>query len=73
MPIAFPSVGEIGGTNPIVVIGPNGVGKSRLMRKLAGSAERFVSQAAPRTSTTKGFCELQIPQSLQGPGVLGYQ
>lgn len=55
LPITFPSIGEIGGTNPIVVIGPNGVGKSRLMRRLAGSAQRFVS-AQRRT-----YLEEQIP------------
>jgi ABC-type cobalamin/Fe3+-siderophores transport system ATPase subunit len=55
MPITFPSVGEIDGTGPIVVIGPNGVGKSRLMRKLAGSPQRFVS-AQRRT-----YLEEQIP------------
>jgi ABC-type cobalamin/Fe3+-siderophores transport system ATPase subunit len=57
VPISFPLVGEIGGFEPIVVIGPNGVGKSRMMRQVAGSASRFIS-AQRRT-----YLEEQIPTS----------
>ena len=56
-PISFPVVGEIGGFEPIVVIGPNGVGKSRMMRQVAGSPNRFIS-AQRRT-----YLEEQIPTS----------
>ena len=45
---------QIAGINPIVVIGPNGVGKSRLMRQLAGW-QRYIS-AQRRT-----YLEEQIP------------
>lgn len=55
IPIGFPQIGQVVGTNPIVVIGPNGVGKSRLMRQLAGSAQRLIS-AQRRT-----YLEEQIP------------
>lgn len=54
IPLHIPSIGQIGGANPIVVVGPNGVGKSRLMRSVIG-AERFVS-AQRRT-----YLEEQIP------------
>jgi len=52
--LTFPTLGTLDGSNPIVVIGPNGVGKSRLMRTLV-PAERFVS-AQRRT-----FLEDRIP------------
>jgi len=55
VPIHFPTVGEIGGSEPIVVIGPNGVGKSRMMRGLAGATSRYIS-AQRRT-----YLEDQIP------------
>lgn len=55
IPFQAPGIEQISGRNPIVVIGPNGVGKSRLMRALAGSPRRFIS-AQRRT-----YLEEQVP------------
>lgn len=55
IPMTFPSIGEVDGTNPIVVIGPNGVGKSRLMRACINQYRRFVS------SQRRTYLEDQIP------------
>lgn len=55
IPMVFPTVGEIGGTTPIVIIGPNGVGKSRLLRSCIGQYRRFVS------SQRRTYLEDQIP------------
>lgn len=55
IPMLFPKIGEIHGANPIVVIGPNGVGKSRLMRGLINDYRRFIS------SQRRTYLEDQIP------------
>ena len=55
IPMTFPGVGEVQGTSPIVVIGPNGVGKSRLLRACINQYRRFVS------SQRRTYLEDQIP------------
>jgi hypothetical protein len=71
LPITLPSGEKIPGSGPVIVIGPNGSGKTRLSRRLMGPAgsPEFVNALR----STRLSHEIQAMSQIQAPNHEGHR